>query len=100
MTVEELLNQEALKSKNGIIIIFDHIKLCSRLLYYYCYSGDAKGYILGEPLPYEPSSVRGLSPVAAVVMRVLMHSVLLWTTCNKDDVRTVNNYDCINHALF
>ena len=53
---------------------------------YIIYSGDTRGYTLGEPLPYKPSSVRSLSPVAAIVMRVLMHAVLLWTTCNKDDV--------------
>ena len=57
----------------------------SRVFVAFCTS-HAKGYTLGEPLPYQPCSIRTLSPVAAVVMRALVHAVLLWTSCNKEDV--------------
>ena len=67
----------------------------------FVHSGNTKGYILGKPMPYRPSSVRSLTPVAAMVMRVLMHAVLLWTTCNKDDVSIIilSTYNLLMHYV-
>ena len=75
---------------------------------YCCCSVGGKGYTLGVPLPYQPSSVRSLSPVAAMVMRVLMHTVLLWTSCNKDNNVCIlqctymwySHAHCLQNALY
>ena len=42
------------------------------------------GYILGFPVESPAISERSLNPVACTIIKVLMHSVLLWTCCTKE----------------
>ena len=44
------------------------------------------GYALGRPDQREtvPSSERTLSPAACAIVRVLMHTSLLWASCNNE----------------
>ena len=52
------------------------------------YSTDTTetGYALGRPDQREvvPSSERTLSPAACAIIRVLMHTSLLWASCNNE----------------
>ena len=43
-----------------------------------------QGHCLGSPVARNsvPSSVRSLSPAACAILRAIMHSALLWATCN------------------
>ena len=44
------------------------------------------GYALGDPAQRSqiPSPERGISPSACAVLRALMHSALLWASCNNE----------------
>ena len=45
-----------------------------------------KGYDLGhsDKRPHESERVRDLSPLAVCIVRILMHSAFIWTTCNNE----------------
>ena len=44
-------------------------------------NGAEKGYLLGPTCQAVP--IRRLIPSSCTIMRVIMHAVLLWVSCNK-----------------
>ena len=66
---------------------------------YSLFSNDTTqaGYSLGMPegRSTAPSPERSLSPAACCLVRALMHSALLWASCN-NEVSTVDNVYCFN----
>ena len=46
-----------------------------------------QGYALGLPEQREtlPSPERSLSPAACAILRAIMHSALLWASCNNEE---------------
>ena len=59
------------------------------LNYFLLYRNDAilTGYTLGHPTTRSniPSPERSLSPAACCIVRAIMHSALLWVSCNDDN---------------
>ena len=57
--------------------------------------GAEKGYVLGPPGQAVP--VRRLTSSSCTIMRVIMHAVLLWVSCNKMVVLIMML--CVTHTL-
>ena len=59
---------------------------CSFKIQFFSIDTTETGYALGHPDQRETvlSSERSLSPAACAIVRVLMHTSLLWASCNNE----------------
>ena len=55
------------------------------MVYFHCRDSKSNtGYILGLPIISPAIPERSLSPAACTIIKILMHSALLWTCCSKE----------------
>ena len=83
---KQLVAFEDTASQNHIFLYYLSLNIFSSSLPSFRIDTTQTGYALGFPEQREtlPFSERSLSPAACAILRAIMHSALLWATCNNE----------------
>ena len=65
-----------------------HFMHCKHMIFTCRGDRTQTGHVLGSPDKRStlPEPERGLSPSGCALLRLILHSVLVWSSCNADDV--------------